>query len=292
MHESWVLWMFLALSGGIAAAALFVLGSYLFALVLTRGQFGWPGLAYFVRETLWVSITQSLLPVGWLRSETVQRSAKGGRPIVLVHGFAQNRTNFVWLARLLRRRGLGPFFGFNYHSFGRIEDSARSLGRFVEHVVEITGEKEVDLVCHSLGGVVARTYVDLLGGHVRVRRVVTLGSPHRGVAHAGRRLGASVRDLQPRNGFIARLESAPRHEMVRYHSIYSAHDNVVFPHFSSSLGERGTDVLVHRQGHFGILFSEEVAEHVYRALTADAAPRSAGPRAALEVRHAIVTGAP
>ncbi|HEX7671630.1 MAG TPA: hypothetical protein VF395_18680, partial [Polyangiaceae bacterium] len=136
-------------------------------------------------------------------------------------------------------------------------------------VLEVTGAAEVDLVCHSLGGLVARTYVDLLGGHSHVRRVVTLGTPHRGLSHAGHRLGASVRDMQPRTGFIARLDSAPPRETFRYHSIFSAHDNIVFPSSASSLGHRGTDILVHRHGHFGILFSEEVADHVHLALTAN-----------------------
>jgi triacylglycerol lipase len=271
MHEAWIRWLFLALSLGLAAAASFVAGSYLFAMVLTRGRFGWPGIAYFVRETLWVSITQPLLLVGWLRAEKPSQNggpSLGGRPIVLVHGFTQNRTNFVWLTRVLRRRGLGPFFGFDYYSFSRVEESAELLQKFVEQVTAVTGEPQVDLVCHSLGGLVARTYVDLLGGHTRVRRVVTLGTPHRGLPHAGHRLGASVRDMQPRTGFIARLEGAPRQEAVRYHSIYSAHDNVVFPSSASSLGDRGTDILVHRHGHFGILFSDEVAAHVHGALTA------------------------
>jgi triacylglycerol lipase len=271
MHEAWLRWFLLALSLGLLAAAGFVAGSYAFALTLTRGRFGWPGFSYFFRETLWVTVTQALLPMGWLITEKPgrDRAPVGGKPVVLVHGFTQNRMNFVWLARALRRRGLGPFFGFNYQSFDPIERSAQELRGFIERVLEVTGASEVDLVCHSLGGLVARTYVDLLGGHSHVRRVVTLGTPHRGLSHAGQRLGASVRDMQPRTGFIARLEGAPRTDRVRYHSIYSSHDNVVFPSSASSLGDRGTDVLVHRHGHFGILFSEEVAEHVHLALTAE-----------------------
>jgi pimeloyl-ACP methyl ester carboxylesterase len=272
MHEAWLRWLLLALSVGLLAAVAFVAGSYVFAMTLTRGRFGWPGFSYFFRETLWVALTQALLPMGWLISENPRSSRPGhpgGKPIILVHGFTQNRMNFVWLARALRRRGLGPFFGFNYQSFNPIERSAQELRSFIDQVLEVTGASEVDLVCHSLGGLVARTYVDLLGGHSHVRRVVTLGTPHRGLGHAGHRLGASVRDMQPRTGFIARLEEAPRRERVRYHSIYSAHDNVVFPSSVSSLGERGTDVLIQRHGHFGILFSEEVADHVHLALTAE-----------------------
>ena len=67
----------------------------------------------------------------WLGREAIERPTLQGRPIILIHGFTQNRTNFVWLARVLRRWGLGPFFGFDYFSFDRVEESARELQRFV-----------------------------------------------------------------------------------------------------------------------------------------------------------------
>ncbi|MFG2296641.1 hypothetical protein [Streptomyces sp. NPDC048603] len=41
-------------------------------------------------------------------------------------------------------------------------------------------DARVVLVCHSLGGLVARHYVERLGGHEVTRRVITLGTPHRG----------------------------------------------------------------------------------------------------------------
>ncbi|HEX7672016.1 MAG TPA: hypothetical protein VF395_20615, partial [Polyangiaceae bacterium] len=142
MPEAWLKWFSLALSLGLLSAAAFVAGSYVFAMTLTRGRFGWPGFSYFFRETLWVAITQALLPMGWLITEkpgSGRGVPPGGKPIILIHGFTQNRMNFVWLARALRRRGLGPFFGFNYQSFNPVERSARELRGFIEKVLEVTG---------------------------------------------------------------------------------------------------------------------------------------------------------
>jgi triacylglycerol esterase/lipase EstA (alpha/beta hydrolase family) len=275
MAPNWMVWAVAIVAIGLLNAAAFVGGSYVLAIIVTRGRFGWPGFVYFVRETLWVALTQSALPAGWLRKERIRALpvAGGGeerpvRPIVLVHGFTQNRTNFMWLSRYLAARGHGPFFGFDYWSFQRIETSARELQAFVDRVVAATGATEVDLVCHSLGGLVARTYVDLLGGHARVRRVVTLGTPHRGIRLAlGGWLGRSVYEMQPRHGFIQKLDDAPVPAGVRYVSIYSMHDNIVLPGVVSSLAGRGRDVVVHQQGHFGILFSGAVAAHVHAGLT-------------------------
>ncbi len=39
-------------------------------------------------------------------------------------------------------------------------------------------------VCHSLGGLVTRYFVEVLGGHEITRRVITIGTPHRGSLNA------------------------------------------------------------------------------------------------------------
>ncbi|MDQ0944046.1 hypothetical protein [Streptomyces sp. V1I1] len=41
-------------------------------------------------------------------------------------------------------------------------------------------DARVTFVCHSMGGLIARFYVECLGGHEITRRLITLGTPHRG----------------------------------------------------------------------------------------------------------------
>ncbi|MFI6148805.1 lipase family alpha/beta hydrolase [Streptomyces sp. NPDC051109] len=45
-------------------------------------------------------------------------------------------------------------------------------------------EARVVFLCHGMGGLVARHYVERLGGHAITRRVITLGTPHRGSVRA------------------------------------------------------------------------------------------------------------
>ncbi|MDN0194181.1 hypothetical protein [Streptomyces sp. S.PNR 29] len=45
-------------------------------------------------------------------------------------------------------------------------------------------EPKVVLVCHSMGGLIARYYLEVLGGRETARALVTLGTPHRGAAKA------------------------------------------------------------------------------------------------------------
>jgi pimeloyl-ACP methyl ester carboxylesterase len=69
-------------------------------------------------------------------------------------------------------------------------NSAAVLQRTVEPILERfraqPGHADAKLVFvgHSMGGLVARYYVDVLGGHEVTRKVITLGTPHRGALNA------------------------------------------------------------------------------------------------------------
>ena len=68
--------------------------------------------------------------------------------------------------------------------------SARALKARIEPVLERFraepghADAKVVFIGHSMGGLVARYYVDVLGGHEITRKVITLGTPHRGAANA------------------------------------------------------------------------------------------------------------
>ena len=56
------------------------------------------------------------------------------------------------------------------------------MKRKVEDVLESTYAAKVDLVAHSMGGLLARFYIEELGGDAKVRKLVTIGTPHAGAA--------------------------------------------------------------------------------------------------------------
>jgi pimeloyl-ACP methyl ester carboxylesterase len=88
--------------------------------------------------------------------------------------------------------GSGPanFVQFPYDWRLSNRASAVALGRTVEPLLEQLRaqpgheDAKVVFVGHSMGGLVARYYVDVLGGHEITRKVITLGTPHRGALNA------------------------------------------------------------------------------------------------------------
>lgn len=227
-----------------------------------------------MRELFWVLLTQPIAPLWYFIGRKMGRGT-GQVPVVFVHGYMQNRIDFVWIARTLRRAKVGPMFGFNYPWMASIKSNAARLARFVERVCRETGAERVDLVCHSMGGVVALEAM-LLDGH-RVRRCVTIASPHGGVMWKGPMLGVGAEELRRGSKYLAAASAASC--AVPTLSIYSTHDNIVHPPTTSALAHRGgVDIVVEGLGHFAILFSSRVGAEVATFLEASAsAPREEAP---------------
>lgn len=113
--------------------------------------------------------------------DTTQLPTEAKPPVVLLHGFIDNRSVFVLLRRSLAQHGRHQVESLNYSPLTcDIRIAAELLGRHIEGICERTGSRQVDIVGHSLGGLIARYYVQCLGGDLRVRMLVTLGTPHSG----------------------------------------------------------------------------------------------------------------
>lgn len=193
-----------------------------------------------------------------------------GTPIVLVHGIADNRSAFAILRRTLRRRGYGRITTVNYSPLtSDIRAAADHLERHIERVCAQTGYDQVFVVGHSLGGVIARYYVQRLGGDERVDTLITLGSPHAGT-HTARLLPLRVtRQLRPGSDLMDEL-AQPTDCTTRFVAIYSDRDEVVVPSRSASLEHPDlavTRVRVHGVGHLALLVDREVVHTVADALT-------------------------
>src|SRR5688572_25027904 len=81
-------------------------------------------------------------------------------PVVIVHGYLSNRGYFRPMVRWLEARGVAPIFVPNYRSvFASIESGVAELHTEVERIAAASGQPRVALVCHSMGGLIARRYL-------------------------------------------------------------------------------------------------------------------------------------
>lgn len=192
---------------------------------------------------------------------------QGPRPVIVIHGYAMNRANFLPLAYRLARVGLGPIVGFEYWTLGRVAAGARQLAWFVEEVQAATGAPQVDIIGHSMGGVVGRYYVQLLGGDGAVANLITLGSPHAGTDVSEFGVGHPMRELLIGSTLVQRLAAAPPPRDTRVTMIFSHADALVPASTQDSLHIPRADRIVYDDlGHVALLGSRRVARDIIKRL--------------------------
>ena len=201
--------------------------------------------------------------------------AAAGVPVVLVHGIVDNRAAFTVIRRALQRRGYGRVTTLNYSPLtADVASAAERLGRHVERICDQTGYEQVNVIGHSLGGVIARYYVQRRGGDRRVGTVVTLGSPHAGTGLARLLPLPVARQLRPGAQVIREL-AAPTRARCRVVSVWSDRDEVVVPTSSGRLEHPDldvTNVAVHGVGHLALLVDPAAVTACVDALTPSQAP--------------------
>ena len=189
-----------------------------------------------------------------------------GTPIILVHGLVDNRSIFALLRRSLRRRGFGRVITLNYSPFTQdVRMVSARLAALVEQTCAETGYERVHVVGHSLGGVVARYYVQRLGGDERVHTLCTLGSPHAGT-HAARLWPQGVvAQLRPGSELMRELAEPAPGCRTRFVAFWSDLDQVVVPQRSAALEHpdlQARNVALRGVGHMSLPFHSPVVHQI------------------------------
>lgn len=191
----------------------------------------------------------------------------GPRPVIVIHGYAMNRANFLPLSFRLARAGLGPIVGFEYWTLGRCAAAAKQLAWFVEHVQNVTGSPQVDIIGHSMGGVVGRYYVQLLGGDGAIANLITLGSPHLGTDISKIGVGHATRELVFGSKLLQRIAAAPPPQDTRVTMIHSHADCLVPAKTQAAINMPRAEHIVYGDlGHVALLGSRRVARDIIRRL--------------------------
>lgn len=94
----------------------------------------------------------------------------------------------------------------------------------------------VNLVGFSMGGLICRLYVQQMGGIARVRRLITLATPHHGTIMAYLFKRPACYQMRPGSAFLAELnrDLAPL-QQVNFTSIWTPLDLTIVPATSSLL---------------------------------------------------------
>jgi triacylglycerol esterase/lipase EstA (alpha/beta hydrolase family) len=161
----------------------------------------------------------------------------GQQPIILVHGYMDSGDAMVMpiLKENLAEIGYRASdiyiisFGDPLTTIDSPEVYAGVLLPYVKQISEAY-ENKVDLVCHSMGGLVARWCVEKLDGDQYVDDIVTLATPHQGTLMSFVMYWTSAcQAMAPGSDFLKALNDGTLAEDVEYTAVYALLDEIVTP---------------------------------------------------------------
>lgn len=205
--------------------------------------------------TLFVSRKQTVEPI----------PSDGFPPLIFVHGLGGDRGNFLPMAAYLSFKGRKRSYRIHFEKGQSIGNMADALARFIKDVKEITKEKQVEIVAHSLGGIVARLALSDDEVSKSVKTLITLGSPHKGTYAARYANTPVLRDIRPDSVLIKRLNEISFPQNIKLFSFWSRNDLLVLPP-ESAIMDKGVSVDMTPFTHYSYLISPKCWRKVAESL--------------------------
>ncbi|HVP46370.1 MAG TPA: alpha/beta fold hydrolase [Bryobacteraceae bacterium] len=154
------------------------------------------------------------LVLGLLLTAPAHVFAQGRPPVVFVNGYqifpicnpSDDIGDFGQLPALLGQQ----YFFFDNPCYGRV--SIDQLGAAFGQFLDGLGVPEVDVIAHSMGGLIVRSYLTGLQGgvfsppvDVKIRKVIFLATPHFGTSEFAFGAGTQIDDMRPGSTLLFNL---------------------------------------------------------------------------------------
>lgn len=193
-------------------------------------------------------------------------------PVLMIHGYFQNASNYWLMKARLRRDGWSHLYTLTLSPpWASITVLSQQVKAKIDKILDKTGAKKVDIVAHSMGGLVSRYYIKRLMGDKNVSRLITLASPLAGTYTAYLGIGSCAREMCPGSKFLKDLDFRPEEfPRLSQTAIYSDLDEFLIPHRSAATGKKEIDIFLPNLGHAAFLYSPRAYQNVRERLKAKA----------------------
>jgi PGAP1-like protein len=202
-------------------------------------------------------------------SQVVWKGCTDADSILLLHGMAQTPRMLKPLRNYLSSEMNRPTFDLPLGvGFGDIRDTAIRVHRELAE----QGVRRCDVVGYSLGGLVASYLLKCLDQGRRIRHVITIGTPHRGVPMLTDWRGLLTRwwrsadQMRVGSGFLDQLVRIPTPPCTSILSIAGAGDVIVPPNAARVEGLACRNLVVPGLDHWTLPTSRRVHRCVKQVL--------------------------
>ena len=175
---------------------------------------------------------------------------EGDDVVVLIHGFMASAGVFRPMRKALEERANAKVASFTHAPGEGVVRIAKKLRKLVSQVPKGV---RLHLVGHSLGGLVARYYVQELDGAHKVTQTISIASPFFGTRVAHLFPIFVGKDLHHESEVLGRLRARAHEHDVPHLSMLAEADRVVVPE-TSAMFPAGEVVTFRDRGHNSLLY--------------------------------------
>ena len=187
--------------------------------------------------------------------------------IVLIHGIFNTGHVMFWIKRKLEKAGFECFSPCLWPFDGRkgIEFASEDLKQKIDKRFGTT--EQITLIGFSMGGIVARYYLQKLGGSKRTKKFFSIATPHNGSYWAYFPYPTKgVKQLRPNSEFLNELRKNDyRLKRVNLYSYWTPLDTSIVPSNSSRWEVAGNKKFFSIL-HLTILFNRRMIKEIIQKL--------------------------
>ncbi|GIK72057.1 MAG: alpha/beta hydrolase [Chloroflexota bacterium] len=159
---------------------------------------------------------------------------RNNTPVILIPGWLDIESKMDALSDYLRGKGFTTEIVSPQPSDGSVPIETLATQALAEIDRRIGSGARFDYIGFSMGGIIGRTILHWLGGKERIRRFVTISTPHRGVVVAQLTWQPALRQMQMGGPFIESLNAhLDDFANIPFLSIWTPLDLTVLPPDSS-----------------------------------------------------------
>ena len=229
---------------------------------------GWRQSFHIVRTEFIATMLSSSWSMAFCSFEKRPASNPVGLPVLLIHGYGCNSGYWHWMSKKLRRARIMHHAVNLEPVLAGIDGYGELIHRAAEALCRDSGSARLIIVAHSMGGLASRAYLRDYGS-ARIEKVITLGTPHRGTGLANHGPGLNSRQMRRDIGndgaasdWLLQLKKTESTAITTlFVSLYSHHDNIVWPQQSAHL-DRATNIGLQGIGHVALALDDDVQQRV------------------------------
>ena len=105
-------------------------------------------------------------------------------PILLIHGYRSSHVTWNYMVQRLWQSGFRNIFGMELFDYKiGLDKNSQHLDDVINEIFDlVSGYSTIDLIGHSMGGIVARYFAKTFNDRDKIRFVATLGAAHTGLS--------------------------------------------------------------------------------------------------------------